>query len=68
MGDDRPDCIELDPQDRDQLVCLYPEDTCEATSVENPWVLGEYGLKGTKEKLLFAPEVGFFAMILANPF
>lgn len=51
MGDDRPDCIELDPAFRDQLVCLYPEETCEATSIESPWVLGEYKIRGTKEML-----------------
>ena len=55
MGDDRPDCIELDPQDRDRLVCLYPEETCEATSVESPWILGEYMIDHHKERLLFAP-------------
>ena len=68
MGDDRPNCIELEPQFRDQLVCLYPEDSCETTSVSNPWVLGTLKTGKIEEKLLFAPWAGFFAMVLANPF
>ena len=68
MGDDRPDCIGIEPQYRDQLVCLYPEESCETTSVSNPWVLGTLKTGKIEEKLLFAPEAGFFAMVLANPF
>ena len=73
MGDDRPECIELKPEERDQLLCLYPEDGCERTSVSNPWVLGKVQFKGhsgekIEEELLFAPAAGLVAMILANPF
>jgi len=68
IGDDRKDCIGLAPEDRDQLVCLYPEETCESTTVSNPWVLGTIKMKNNNEQLLFGPEAGFFAMILANPF
>mmetsp|Transcript_8182 Transcript_8182/g.9877 ORF Transcript_8182/g.9877 Transcript_8182/m.9877 type:complete len:160 (-) Transcript_8182:2430-2909(-) len=73
MGDDRPDCIELQPQERDRLICLYPEDRCESTSVSNPWILGTmmFTNPNTQEQtqgtLLFAPEAGLIAMILANP-
>ena len=68
VGDDRPNCIGIDPKYRDQLVCLYPEETCETTSVSNPWVLGTMKTGNISEKLIFAPEAGFFAMVLANPF
>ena len=47
MGDDRPDCIELEPWLRDQLVCIYPYDTCETTSVANPWVMGTIKYKNS---------------------
>ena len=47
MGDDRPDCIELEPWLRDQLVCLYPYDTCETTSVANPWIIGTLEYKNS---------------------
>ena len=50
MGDDRPDCIGLEPEERDQLVCLYPEETCEATSVSNPWVLGTLKYSNNSEE------------------
>jgi len=72
MGDDRPDCIQLEPKERDKLICLYPDEMCEKTSVSKPWVLGEIEFKNKEgvmraEKLLFAPEAGVIAMILANP-
>ena len=72
-GDDRPECIELDPLLRDQLVCLYPEETCETTSVSNPVVIAtiisedENG-KEVRSDLLFAAETGIIAMLFANPF
>ena len=47
MGDDRPDCIELEPYLRDQLVCLYPYDSCETTSVANPWIIGTLEYKNS---------------------
>ena len=33
LGDDRPNCIDLKPSDRDQIICLYPDEECETTSV-----------------------------------
>jgi len=50
MGDDRPDCISVEPQYRDQIVCLYPEDQCETTTVEDPWVLGTAIIKNGSGK------------------
>ena len=35
IGDDRPYCIDLKPEQRDQIICLYKEEACEKTSVEN---------------------------------
>ena len=72
MGDDRPDCISLEPGLRDQLICLYPEDTCETTSVSNPLVIAEImqtdaNSKMVKEELLFSPEAALFGIIFANP-
>ena len=72
MGDDRPDCIALEPEERDQLICLYPDDRCETTSVSNPIVLGTIEFKNAdgeiyEEQLLFAFEAAILAMILANP-
>ncbi len=72
MGDDRPNCIDLDPKERDQLICLYPDDRCETTSVSNPIVLATIELKNAdgeiyEENLLFAFEAAILAIILANP-
>ena len=33
LGDDRPNCITLPPSERDQIICLYPDDQCETSSV-----------------------------------
>lgn len=30
-GDDRSECVDLPPSERDQIICLYPEDECENT-------------------------------------
>jgi hypothetical protein len=72
-GDDRPECIELEPILRDQLVCLYPEETCESTSVSNPIVVAtiitkDKNGKDVETQLLFAFQTGIIAMIIANPF
>ena len=48
MGDDRPECIELDPVERDRLICLYPDDQCESTSVSNPLILGKLQFENSK--------------------
>ena len=45
LGDDRPECIELEPEERDRLLCLYPEDSCEHSTVSDPVVLGEVQFK-----------------------
>lgn len=48
MGDDRPDCIQLEPKERDKLLCLYPDEQCELTSVSEPWVLGTIEFKNSE--------------------
>ena len=57
---------------RDQLVCLYPDDRCETTTVSSPIVLGEITYPNAQgenetEQLLFAFDAGILAMLLANP-
>jgi hypothetical protein len=34
-SDDRPNCIDLAPSERTSLICLYPDDTCEPTTVKH---------------------------------
>ena len=29
IGDDRANCIDLKPEERDKIICLYPEEQCE---------------------------------------
>ena len=33
-GDDRPNCVELIPSERTSLICLFPEEECEGTTVK----------------------------------
>ena len=35
IGETRSNCVDLPPSQRDQIICLYPEETCEVTSVES---------------------------------
>lgn len=67
-GDDRPECIEVAPALRDQLICLYPDDTCETSSVSSPWVLGSYSLNGTTVNLIISLEAAIVGILVANPF
>lgn len=66
-GDDRPECIEVEPAKRDQLICLYPDDTCETSSVSNPVVIGEYNLNGVSANLIISLEAALLAILIANP-
>ena len=74
IGDERPDCISLNNSTvpRDQMVCLYPDETCEKSSVSKPAVLFTVSSKDRngneiKENLLYAPELGLLAILIANP-
>lgn len=68
LGDDRPDCIDIQkPEERDKIVCLYPEntdmgETCETTSVAGQMVLGD-----PANNYVFSPTIAIYAILLANP-
>ena len=63
LGDDRPNCIDLKPSERDQIICLYPDDECEVTSVAGQVVFEtELGSVFT-----FAPIQGILAILVSNP-
>jgi len=34
LGDERQHCVDMPPHLRDSILCLYPDDTCEYTSVK----------------------------------
>jgi hypothetical protein len=57
-------CIDLEPDQRDKIMCLYPNDTCEATQV-----LDE--VKFTKKEngggIAIAPVISIYAILCANP-
>lgn len=65
LGDDRKDCIKIQkPEDRDKIICLYPEptETCEITSVHNQVYLGD-----PQNDVVIAPYQGLIAILIANP-
>jgi hypothetical protein len=33
IGETRSNCVDLQPSERDKMLCLYPEETCEKTTV-----------------------------------
>jgi len=33
LGDDRAQCVDMPPNERDSILCLYPHDECEQSSV-----------------------------------
>lgn len=35
LGESRSNCVNLPQSERDQILCLYPEEQCETTSVES---------------------------------
>jgi len=67
LGDDRPQCVDLKPSERDQIVCLYPNDQCERTSVAGEVALSERKVNKLPVDTAFAPALGIIAMLLANP-
>ena len=65
LGDDRPECISIEkPEDRDKIVCLYPEpeETCEITSVANQYLIGD-----PDQPIVIALQQGIYAILFANP-
>lgn len=63
LGDDRPDCVDLPPSERDQIICVNPIDECEKTTVSSEVYLST----PHKESNVFSPWLGFLAMLAANP-
>lgn len=63
LGDDRAECVDLEPLERDQIICVAPTDQCERTSVA-----GEVYLSADQSPdYTFSPLQGFYAMLIANP-
>lgn len=53
-------CVDLPPAERDKIICLYPEETCEQTSLPN-----EFG--STDGTVAVVPEIAIYAMLIATP-
>lgn len=58
IGETRVNCVDLPPEERDQLICLYPEETCETTSVGTEF--GGYDVS-------LSPEIAIYAMLIVTP-
>ena len=58
-GDNRPQCVDILPIQRDQIICIYPDDYCESSSVSNEIVIS----KG----FVFSPIIAVFAILCADP-
>ena len=60
-GDDRPNCVDLIPSERTSLICLYPEEQCEGTTVKNMVQVDKGG------KFNISVDNAIIAIIIANP-
>jgi hypothetical protein len=54
------------------MVCLYPDETCETSSVSKPVKLHtitsrSLGGQLVEKDLFYAPELGLLAILIANP-
>jgi hypothetical protein len=56
IGETRVNCVELPVEERDKIVCAYPEETCEQTSV--PSEIGDSGI---------SVEIALYAMLIVTP-
>lgn len=61
-GDDRPNCVDLHPSERTSLVCLYPNEECEGSTVKNQVALNKSG------SVNVAFTTGIIAIVIANVF
>lgn len=59
-GDTRPNCVDLHPSERTSLVCLYPDETCEGSTVSNQVALNKSG------SVSVAFTTGVLAVFIAN--
>lgn len=63
LGEDRPECIDLAPALRDQILCVKPDDYCEQTTLS-----GEINLSSNPAvDISFSPVYGIYAVIVATP-
>lgn len=63
LGEDRPECVDLAPALRDQILCVMPEDYCEQTTLS-----GEVNLSSNpKVDISFSPVYGIYAVIASTP-
>lgn len=60
-GDDRPNCVDLIPSERTSLICLFPEEECEGTTVKGMQPLGP------NENLHISLVTAIIAIVIANP-
>lgn len=60
-GDDRPECVDLIPSERTSLVCLFPEEECEGTTVKNMVALDKQG------HVNISVDNAIIAILIANP-
>ena len=51
-------CVDLPPEERDKIICLYPEEECEQTSVAS-----EFG----DHDASISPELAVYAMLICTP-
>lgn len=58
IGETRVNCVDLPPSERDQIICLYPQETCEMTSVASEF--GPYDFA-------ISPEIAINAMLIVTP-
>jgi len=59
--DMRPDCSDLSPGERDQIFCLYPNTSCEATILNNEVTVSD------EPDMAFDPLIMIFAILTGNP-
>lgn len=63
LGEDRQECVDLKPSERDQILCVMPEDECEKTTVK-----GEVFLTAERShKYSFSPQIALWSILIANP-
>ncbi len=63
LGEDRPECVDLAPALRDQILCVMPDDYCEQTTLND-----EVNLSANPAvDISFSPVYGIYAVIAATP-
>ena len=58
IGETRINCVDLPPEERDKIICLYPEEICEQTTVKS-----EFGDSNAS----ISPELAVYAMLICTP-